>query len=171
MKNSSKFIFSGISLLLILALVFSIKFLIERSSVTKVVDDEAMWDLRDASPCMKVIIANDGTVARYVSEDADSYVGDIQDTFTIPRNDAIVETWYASDGKGIVFLKDFGKRPVYTAQDSTSTVLGEMEYNEGECPLTYGCTGFENGWFSIDVNGVTGYISEDYVEWDVMDTF
>lgn len=61
----------------------------------KIVNDEAAWDLRDASPRMKVIITEGGMVARYLDEDEDNYIGDIQDTVFIPKSRAMVETWDA----------------------------------------------------------------------------
>lgn len=80
-----------------LALACAAVFLYERSKVALIIDDEAAWDLRDASPHKKVIITNDGIVARYVSEDETSYFGDIQDDFTVAKKEAIVETWDAID--------------------------------------------------------------------------
>lgn len=73
-----------------LALACAAVFLYERSKVALIIDDEAAWDLRDASPHKKVIITNDGIVARYVSEDETSYFGDIQDDFTVTIDGKVV---------------------------------------------------------------------------------
>ena len=51
-----------------LALACAAVFLYERSKVALIIDDEAAWDLRDASPHKKVIITNDGIVARYACD-------------------------------------------------------------------------------------------------------
>ena len=66
-------------------------FLYERAQVALIIDDEAAWDLRDASPQKKVIVTEGGMVARYLTEDEDNYIGDIQDTVWIPKSRAMVE--------------------------------------------------------------------------------
>ena len=154
-----------------LALACAAVFLYERSKVALIIDDEVTWDLRDASPRKKVIIINGGEVARYVSEDETSYTGDIQDTFTVPKKEAEVETWYACDGKGIVYLSEPGEMPAYAVPDSLSDVVGKLEHIEGYCPETYSCKGYKDGWFAIEINGDTGYVREGYVCWDVIDSF
>lgn len=60
--------------------------------VATIVNDEAVWDLRDSSPSMKVILLRDGAVARFVSESDSTYVGDIQDSFEVPKTEADVES-------------------------------------------------------------------------------
>lgn len=156
--------------IVVLALACAAIFLYERSKVALLVDDEAAWDLRDASPQMKMIISEGGMVARYLTEDEDNYIGDIQDTVSVPKSRAMVETWYASDGKGFVGLKEEGIKPAYAAPDSLSDVVGELQFEKGYCPDTYCCKGYKDGWFSIEINGVTGYIREEYVYWDAIDT-
>ena len=156
---------------LVLALAYVAVFLYERSKVALIVDDEAAWDLRDASPQKKVIVTKDGMIARYVSEDDTSYVGDIQDTFVIPKEDATVETWYACDGKGFVSLNVEGISPAYSAPDSLSDVVGKLQFESGYCPETYSCKGYKDGWFSIEIDGRIGYIREEYVCWDAIDTY
>ena len=154
----------------VLALACTVVFLYERSRVAPVIDDEAAWDLRDASPHKKVIITNDGIVARYVSEDDTSYFGDIQDDFTVPKKDARVETWYACDGKGNVLLSEPGTEPVYAAPDTLSDVIGKLEHIKGDCPESYLVAGYKDGWFAIDMVGNIGYVREENVSWDAIDT-
>lgn len=139
--------------------------------VATIVNDEAVWDLQDSSPSMKVILLRDGAVARFVSESDSTYVGDIQDSFEVPKTEADVEIWYACDGKGVVFLKDFGVQPAFGQADETSSVAGQLRYDEGLVPVTYRCLGFKDGWFAIDVDGRTGYVREDKVIWDAIDSF
>lgn len=156
--------------IVVLALGSAAVFLYERSKVALIIDDEAAWDLRDTSPHKKVIITNDGIVARYVSEDETSYFGDIQDDFTVAKKDARVETWYACDGKGNVLLSEPGTEPVYVAPDSLSEVIGKLEHIKGDCPESYLVAGYRDGWFAIEMNGNIGYIREKYVSWDAIDT-
>lgn len=154
-----------------LALISAVLAMYERTKVAMIVDDERAWDLRDASPQMKVIVTEGGMVARYLTEDEDNYIGDIQDSVWIPKSRAMVETWYASDGRGIVFLKEFGQTPAYAEPDSTSSVVGKLISEEGDCPCTYDCLELKDGWFRIRISGTEGYINEEYVLWDAIDTF
>lgn len=147
-------------------------FLYRSAQVAAVVDDEAARDIREASPQMKVIVEADGTVARYVSEDESTYTGDIQDTYTVGKENARVETWRACDGKGTVYLKEEGESPAYAEPDSSSQIVGKLIYDYGCCPETYDCLGYGDGWFKISLGGDTSaYINEKYVSWDAIDTF
>ena len=172
-KKVTVVIFSAI---VVLALVFAGLWLCERSKIASIIDDEAAWDLRDSSPRMKVIVLEDGTVARFVAEDESTYTGDVQDTFTVDKDDASVEVWYACDGQGIVYLKDFGKVAAYSEPDdggcSGSGVVGTLVYEEGYVPETYRCLGYRDGWFKVELaGGVVGYVSEKYLVWDAIDSF
>lgn len=154
-----------------LALAAAVLVMYERTKVAMIVNDERAWDLRDASPQKKVIISEGGMVARYLTEDEDNFIGEIQDSVWIPKSRAMVETWYASDGRGVVFLKESGEVPAYAEPDSMSDVVGSLIYEEGLCPDVYDCLGFEDGWFRIRMSGTEGYINEGYVLWDAIDTF
>ncbi len=142
----------------------------KRAMVADIISDEAAWDLRDTSPRKKVIVSEGGMVARYLTEDEDNYIGGIQDTVWIPKSHAMVETWYACDGKGVVSLNEEGTKPAYAAPDSLSGVVGELQFESGYCPESYMCRGYRDGWFAIEIEGTTGYITEKYVYWDTIDT-
>ena len=161
----------SLAVVIALALAAAVLVMYERTKVAMIVDDERVWDLRDASPQMKVIISEGGMVARYLNEDEDNYIGDIQDSVWIPKSRAMVETWYASDGRGIVFLKEFGVVPSFAEPDSTSEIVGCLVYEEGDCPCTYDCLEYRDGWFKVRISGTEGYVNEEYVQWDAMDTF
>lgn len=162
----------ALAAVLVLALSAAVLFTFSRGAkVATIVSDEQAWDLRDASPQMKVIVSEGGMVARYLTEDDDNYLGNIQDSVWIPKSNAMVETWYASDGRGVVFLKDFGTAPAYTEPDSTSVVVGTLIYEEGLCPDVYGCLGYMDGWFKVCLSDMEGYINGKYVVWDAIDSF
>lgn len=168
-KKVTVVIFSAI---VALALVFAGLCLYDRSKIASIIDDEAAWDLRDSSPRMKVIVLEDGTVARFVAEDGATYTGDVQDTFTVDKKDASVEVWYACDGQGIVYLKDFGKVAAYSEPDDGGEVVGMLVYEEGYVPETYRCLGYRDGWFKVELaGGVVGYVNEKYLVWDAVDSF
>ena len=52
-----------------------------------------------------------------------------------------------------------------------SEVVGNLVYDEGDCPCTYECLEFRDGWFRIRISGTEGYINEEYVLWDAIDSF
>ena len=156
---------------MVLALSAALLAVYERTKVAMIVDDERAWDLRDSSPQKKVIVSEGGIVARYLAEDGDNYIGEIQDSLWIPKSRAMVETWYASDGRGVVFLKGFGIAPAYAEPDSSSEHIGRLVYEEGSCPCTYDCLGYVDGWFKLRISGTEAYINEEFVLWDALDTF
>lgn len=169
--SKKKLAISAISAALVLALaVLAVRGYL-CTKVATIVNDEAEWDLRDASPSMKVLLLKDGLAARFVSESDSTYVGEIQDSFEVSKTEADVEVWYACDGKGVVFLKDSGMQPAFSQADETSDVVRQLRYDEGYVPETYRCLGFKDGWFAIEVDGVTGYVREDKVIWDAVDSF
>ena len=45
-----------------------------------------------------------------------------------------------------------------------------LRFEWGYCPDSYSCKGYRDGWFAIEIEGVTGYVSEEYVWWDAIDT-
>lgn len=141
------------------------------TKIATIVNDEAAWDLRDSSPSMSVLLLGDGSAARFEGETDQNYIGSIQDVFEVPKADAEVVTWYACDGKGIVYLKDFGALPAFSQADETSAVVGQLLYDEGYTPETYRCLGFRDGWFEIEFDGTPGFVREDQVIWDAIDSF
>ena len=144
------------------------------AKVSEIISDEAEWDVRDslsAAAQMKVVILQDGTVARYVSENGNAYSCDIQDTFSVPREEVRVELWSASDGKGIVYLKEPGVRPAYSAPDPAAATVLDLIYEEGCVPDTYPCLGLEDGWYKVRVGERPAFIEARYVIWDAVDSF
>jgi len=120
---------------------------------------------------MKVVVCGSDVLGRYVSETKDSYVVEVQDTYPVEKAGASVELWKASDGKGIVYLKDFGKTNAYSEMEEDSEIVFSICYEEGYVPDTYKCLGYKKGWFKIEKEGIVGYIPERLLNWDSIDTF
>lgn len=120
---------------------------------------------------MKVVVKDGNCLGRLVEEKAESYVVGVQDDYEVSKNGAHVEVWKASDGKGVVYLKDWGKQKVYVSPDSSSKVVGKIEYEECCLPETYHCLGLENDWFKISLGDKSGYIKASLMNWDAIDTF
>jgi hypothetical protein len=106
-----------------------------------------------------------------IEEKADTYLVSVQDDIEIPKEGASVELWKASDGKGVVYLKDWGSEKIYAGPDASSEVIGTTTYEEGELPETYACLGLEDGWFKIQFADRQGYIQTSKVDWTALDTF
>ena len=164
----------GLSLIVIGVSFLGYLLLQNRAKVANIISDEARWDVLDSlssATQMKVVILQDGTAARYISEDEATYTCDIQDSFTVPKEEASVELWSAAEGKGIVYLKEPGFCPSYSEPDLVSAIVLDLIYEEGCVPDTYTCLGLENGWYKIDMGESPAYIEAKYVNWDAIDTF
>lgn len=165
----------GLVTLAVLILAYCATFQYERSKVAMIIDDEAAWDVIDSlsyATQMKVVILPDGTVARYVNEDEDTYTVDIQDSFLVRKEGTSVEIWSAAEGKGIVYMKTPGMVQVLYEPDPTAGVKCDIIYEEGMCPDTYRCLGLNDGWYEISLGeGGTGFIPAQLMNWDAIDTF
>lgn len=125
----------------------------------------------NGGPEMKVIIDSEGNVGRYIGENETSYQGETQDFYWIEKDKARTEIMKACEGEGILTLKDTGTKPVFTRPDTQSDVAGTMIHEEGYVPEVYRCLGYTRGWFLADVDGKSGFIQEDLVNWDAINTF
>lgn len=164
----------GMALLLLGAGLYGFFHFQRRAKVADIISDEAAWDYRDslaAATGMEVAFLPDGHVARILREDADTYLCEVQDTFTVRKSDVRVELWSAANGRGVVFLKHNGKFPAYSEPDSNSSIVAYLMAEDGYVPETYPCLGLCDGWFKIDVGGKTAYIETGFVIWDATDTF
>jgi len=123
------------------------------------------------SPEMKVIVDNEGYVGRYLDENDTSYHGVIQDEYWIEKEKAHIETVKACDGRGFLSLKVPGKEFVYSSYDTNADVIGTMIYEDGYVPEVYNCLGYVKGWFMVDIDGKVGFIREELVNWDAVNSF
>jgi len=122
-------------------------------------------------PEMKVIVDNEGNVGRYIGENETSYQGERQDSYWIGKDKAHIETIKACDGQGILTLKNPGSKPVFNRPDTNSSVVGTMIHEQGYVPEAYHCLGYIRGWFLADIDGKSGFIQEELVDWDSINTF
>jgi hypothetical protein len=118
-----------------------------------------------------VVIKNGECQGVLIEEKADTYLVSVQDDIEIPKEGASVELWKAADGKGVVFLKDWGSESIYASLDVSSEVIGTTTYEEGELPETFPCLGLENGCFKIQFADRQGYIQTSRVDWTAINTF
>lgn len=125
----------------------------------------------DTEYSMRVVVKDGEVAGVLVEEKADSYIVEVQDNVEIDKAGAHVELWKASDGKGFVWLKDFGEQNVYARPDTGSEVVGTITYEKGCVPEAYPCLGFENGWFALRTSSRQGYVQSSLVDWSAICTF
>ena len=122
---------------------------------------------------MKVVVKTNGEeVGRYVRTNATTYTVSEQDDFEVPKAGHKVVTYSAENGQGVLFrnTEKTGNFNVRQQPNTKATVVARIPEDDG-APTTYGCLGKVNGWYKIRVNGKIGYIREDLMWWDAMDTF
>jgi len=122
---------------------------------------------------MKMVLDDQGNVVgRYVSTNSDgTYTIDVQDTGTVPMKGHHVQIFTPENGQGVVYSIKEGNVNVRKQPTTDSAVVGKIRDEEGDVPMTYPCLGKEGEWFKILFNGIEGYVREDLVAWDGMDTF
>lgn len=119
----------------------------------------------------KVVIKGGEVAGLLVEEKKNSYVVSVQDDVEISKRGAHVELWKASDGKGAVWLKDWGKQNVFARPDTAAEVVGTLTYEEGCIPDSYPCLGYENGWFALSLDGREVFAPAAALEWSALCTF
>jgi len=120
---------------------------------------------------MKMVLDNMGNVVgRYVSTNENTYTVSVQDDFVVPKAGHKVVVFSAANKQGILYTK---RTHVNIRQQPTteSPVVTQISYEKGSVPETYPCIGKVNDWYKIRVKGKEGYVRQDLVIWDGMDSF
>lgn len=125
---------------------------------------------------MKMVVDKRGeVVGRYVKTNKTTYTVLVQDDGEVPIKGHRVVTFSAKDGQGIVYRdqKRTGNINVRKRPTTDAPVIAKIADNaiEGCVPDCYDCLGKTNGWYKIRIDGKTGYVRADLVEWDGMCTF
>ena len=145
--------------------------------------DDDSWDLSDADSLnsstikpasvnkMRMVLDKSGNVVgRYVSSNEDTYTVCVQNNYEVPKAGHSVAVFSAANKQGILYTKrtHVNIRQLPTTE---STVVTQISYKKGSVPETYPCIGKVNEWYKIRVNGKEGYVRQDLVIWDGMDSF
>ena len=120
---------------------------------------------------MKMVLDNNGNVVgRYVRTNENTYTVSVQDDFEVPKAGHKVVVFSAANKQGILFTK---RTHVNIRQQPTteSPVVTQISYKKGPVPETYPCIGKVNDWYKIRVKDKEGYVRQDLVEWDGMNSF
>ena len=128
-------------------------------------------DLNAHADTMFMVIDSRGkVVGRYVRTNADTYTICVQDNVEVPIVGNKVVLFRAADGKGVLYTR---KTHVNIRQEpnTTSTVLAQISRSKNGVSDTYPCLGKTGEWYKIIAKGMVGYVREDLVEWDGMNSF
>lgn len=121
---------------------------------------------------MKMVVNSEGyPLGRYVKTNTDTFTIDVQDTYDVPKEGNKIVTYSAENGEGVIRCKNPGKVNLRDIPSGQGKIIGKLFYEDGDIPTTYPCLGKEKGWYKTEINGKTGYVRADLVEWDGIDTF
>ena len=123
---------------------------------------------------MKMVVDKRGNVVgRYVETDRNVYYISVQDVSSVPKRGHRIVTFSAAKGQGVVFYDQSrtGNLNVRKSPSTNSPILTQIPDPGDYVPDCYKCLGKVNGWYKVKVNGKTGYVRGDLLEWDGMCTF
>lgn len=125
---------------------------------------------------MKMVVDKHGkAVGRYVKTNKTTYTIGVQDDVEVPIKGHRVVTFSAKDGQGIIYRDQSrtGNINVRKRPSTDSPVVAKIADTTalGYVPDCYDCLGKVNGWYKIRIDGKTGFVRSDLVEWDGMCTF
>lgn len=121
---------------------------------------------------MKMVVDAKGeVVGRYVRTNANSYTVSVQEDYDVPKAGNRVVTFRAEAGQGVIYRRGdrHGNINVREKPSTKSLVIGKLIEYEGE-PDVYQCAGKVGEWYKIRYDGRIGYVREDMVYWDGMDS-
>ncbi len=129
-----------------------------------------LWKYRTSA---KVVIDSDGKEYRFLAYCGDSYFTEVQDYALVKKNGARLVDYAASDGQGwLTQNSEEAPRVNVRRQPTTkSPVMCTISDEEGMMPEVYPCLGYISGpdegmWYKTKVNGKVGYIRQDLMLWD-----
>lgn len=120
----------------------------------------------------KVVVTTGGeVVGRYVKTNANTYTVEGQDDCTVPKAGHKVVVFSAENGQGVLTCKKPGSVNVRSIPSTSGNIVGKMVYEAGEIPWACPCLGKKDGWYKVQLENAVGYVRQDLVDWDPIDTF
>lgn len=140
------------------------------------------WDpegnLRKYRTSGKVVVDSDGNEYRFLAYCGDSYFVEAQDYGMVKKQGARLVDYDAANGQGWLTQNSEEAPRVNVRQLPTtkSRILCTISDEEGMMPEVYPCLGYQFGtddcmWYKTKVNGKTGYIRQDLMLWDPVNTY
>ena len=126
----------------------------------------------------KVVVEADGHESRYIADCGDSYFVNVQDYSLVKKAGSRIVEYDAAKGKGWIFIADDSAKRVNVrrAPTTASPIVCRISDTGEGIPDVYPCRGFVLGkdgyfWYKARINGKTGYIRQDLMQWDAINTF
>ena len=127
----------------------------------------------------KVVIDKQGNKSRYLADCGDSYLVEVQDYDLVKKSESRIEEYSAEKGNGYLVLdEDVVKTRVNVRQRPVegSKKIGSISCRPGEIPEVYPCLGYvfekdKGFWFKLKINGKIGYVAEQFMIWDAIDSY
>lgn len=137
--------------------------------------NEIQTDRRQA----KVVIDKQGNVSRYLADCGDSYLVDVQDYALVKKSEGSIKEYSAEKGNGYLVLDDDVVQTrvnVRQKPSEKSKKIGTIASRPGELPEVFPCLGYiyekDNGyWFKLKIKGKVGYVAEQFMIWDAINTY
>lgn len=137
------------------------------------------WDTpQRTSTSGEVVIDSDGTETRYIADCGDSYFVMGQDGVFVKKAGCRKVEYDAWKGKGWIYIADNDVRRVNVrrAPSKSSPIVCSISDSGEGIPDVYPCLGLVSGdddhdWYKTKVNGKIGYIRQDLMQWDSINTF
>ncbi len=126
----------------------------------------------------KVVVDAQGNEYRYLADSGDNYFVEAQDYATVPKKGCSVKEYSAQNGQGYLVINGEAARRVNVRQRPTtrSSVICTIGDTEGELPEVYPCLGVsithdDSMWYKTKVNGKIGYIRQNLMLWNAINTY
>lgn len=129
----------------------------------------------------KVVVDRQGQVSRYIANCGDNYFIDVQDYGLVKKSESHIEEYAAEKGQGYLVINDAMAHRVNVRQRPTtkSAIVGQISYHANELPDVFPCLGLVEGqgrsnawqWFKLRIGNTTGYVRQDLMVWDPIDSY
>lgn len=119
---------------------------------------------------MVVIDDQNNCVGEYKGTKGNNYMIFAQDDGEVPISGHHIVIFSAKNGQGVVYTYR-SKVNVRALPSTNSAVVAVMPSVEEAYGLTFPCLGKVEGWYKISIDGKVGYVREDLVIWNAIDTF
>lgn len=127
----------------------------------------------------RVVVDSEGNVSRYLANCGDSYFVEAQDYGLVKKSEGRILEYSADKGQGcLVISSDVASGRVNVRLHPTvkSRRITTLVYRKGFLPDVYPCLGLVSGadgwqWYKLKVGNKTGYVRQDLMTWDAIDTY
>ena len=140
--------------------------------------DNAYYMHRDSE---KVMIDKEGNKGRYLADCGDSYLVMVQDYGLVKKSESRIVEYSARKGNGIVVLDDDVKTRVNVRMlpNEKCKKIGTIAARQGELPEVFQCLGLVHDdtekwgglWWKIKFGNKVGYVAQQFMIWDSIDTY